>query len=266
MELVQIDGSYMEGGGSIVRFASALSVLTQKPVRIYNIRKGRTSPGLKTQHLRGLEAISQICNGRLENAKLGSSEVIFYPGKIPEDMKEINIKIETAGSIGLVLQSLMVACLHIKEKLRVNIDGGAVFGEFAPPLPYTNSVFVPLLRKMGYSAEINVLKHGFYPSGGSNVQVIINPCGELKPLNLTERGEMDTIEGVSVASNHLKKPKVAERQARIAEAYLKEDGYKSDIRTRYVDSVCPGSGVVLYAKNKNTVLGASAIGETGRTA
>ena len=72
MELVQIGGSYMEGGGSIVRFASALSVLTQKPVRIYNIRKGRTSPGLKTQHLRGLEAISQICNGRLENAKLGS--------------------------------------------------------------------------------------------------------------------------------------------------------------------------------------------------
>ncbi len=266
MDFIQIDGSYLEGGGSIVRLASAFSMLTQKPVRIYNIRKGRPQPGLKTQHLRGLEAIAQLCNGKLENAKLGSTEVLFYPGKIPEGMKEINIKIETAGSIGLVLQSLLIACLHIKEKLTVNIEGGATFGEFAPPLPFTNSVFLPLLRKMGYHIEMNILKYGFYPAGGGKTQVIINPCKQLQSLNLVERGGIKLIEGISIASNHLKKPKVAERQARIAEAYAKEDGHSAEIKTRYVDSICPGSGVVLFAKTDNTVLGASALGERGKTA
>ena len=40
-KLLTIDGSHGEGGGQILRTAVALSVLTQTPVEIKNIRSNR---------------------------------------------------------------------------------------------------------------------------------------------------------------------------------------------------------------------------------
>ncbi len=39
--MMEIDGSYGEGGGQIVRTATALSAVIGTPIKIKNIRKGR---------------------------------------------------------------------------------------------------------------------------------------------------------------------------------------------------------------------------------
>ena len=49
-DLIQIDGSYGEGGGQIIRTAVSLSALTGKPVQVYNVRARRSKPGLAAQH------------------------------------------------------------------------------------------------------------------------------------------------------------------------------------------------------------------------
>ena len=54
--MLTIDGNYLEGGGQIVRTALALSILTQKPFTVNNIRANRPQPGLKNQHLYGIRA------------------------------------------------------------------------------------------------------------------------------------------------------------------------------------------------------------------
>ena len=41
--MLEIDGSYGEGGGQLVRTAVALSAVTGKEIRVINIRKNRPS-------------------------------------------------------------------------------------------------------------------------------------------------------------------------------------------------------------------------------
>lgn len=266
MGIISIDGSYMEGGGQIMRTASAMSILTQKPIRIFNIRANRPQPGLRTQHLRGLEAIAGLCNGRLEGAKLGSRQVFFYPEKISE--QELKVPIETAGSVGLVLQSLLVASLHVRERTVFGIEGGATFGKYAPPLQYIQFVLLPLLRRMGYHAEINIIRHGFYPVGGAKVKVMIDPMeAGLRPLSMPEQGKIETVDCISVASTRLRKPRVAERQARVVVEALGKKGYSCNVKTRYADSACPGSGLLLVAStDTGCIIGADGLGERGKPA
>lgn len=264
---LEIDGSHQEGGGQILRTASALSVLTGRPIHIFNIRSNRSGgTGLKTQHLRGLEALAEFCGGKLEGGKLGSKEITFHPG---EELKTgLKIQIETAGSTGLVMQSLLLAALKAKESLRVDIEGGATFAKFAPPMSYITGVLLPILRKMGYHSEILVTKHGFYPSGGAKVIAMIKPCDELKPLMLEEQGCVRDIRGISVSSKNMKQSKVAERQTRILEEVLTRYGYDCQVRNEYADTICTGSGVAIWATTtRGGILGSSEIiaydGHTG---
>lgn len=54
--MLTIDGSYGEGGGQIIRTSLALSLVTGKPFRIYNVRARRAKPGLQRQHLTAVNA------------------------------------------------------------------------------------------------------------------------------------------------------------------------------------------------------------------
>lgn len=262
-QLLTIDGSHHEGGGQIIRTAVALSALTGKAVKIEKIRAARPNPGLQAQHLAAVEAAAKMCSAEVSGLKIGSQALEFHPREIV--CGDITVKISTAGSAGLVLQTLFLSAAAAKKPVKIRIEGGATFGKWAPPVSYMQMALLPVLEKLGFFAKINIQKQGFYPVGGAIVEAEIMPA-KFRRIKMETAGSIAKISGVSVASKHLEKQKVAERQRDAAISILGKCAKPAEIKTEYVDAACLGSGIALCAAGGNVILGADALGERGKSA
>lgn len=261
--MIEIDGSFGSGGGQVLRTAISLSAVTQKSCHISNIRQGRPQPGLAPQHLVGVRTLTQLCGGGVEKDQLRSKEIYFYPGEIKS--KNLQVRIKTAGSITLVLQSLLLASLFAPKPLKISFKGGATDTFFSPTIDYFQYVFLKILEKMGAKAKVNISQRGYYPKGGALVQVTINPS-KLKPLNLTQRGKLQKILALSGASTALKNKKVAQRQLAGIRAVIGKTDLPIKEKANYYSTRCPGSQVCLVAQFENTLMGADNLGKLGKRA
>lgn len=247
-EFTEIDGSFGEGGGAILRLGAGLSVLFKHPIRINNIRANRPKPGLRLQHVVGLQTLAEITNSKLSDCKVGTKRITLYPNQSIKN--QINVEIGTAGNIGLLLQPIQIACLGFneKQKIEIFINGGGTFGKYAPSLNYLNAVTYQIFKSHGFKIEIDIQKHGFYPKGGAKVKCTLHPPrNELKPILLTEIGNLDVIHGEIIITNQLKGKKIGERIKSSVQDHLKKD-LKADLKieVKYVNSLSAGVGLSLW--------------------
>ena len=77
--LIEIDGSYGEGGGQILRTALAFSAIFKRPLTVHHIRAKRKNPGLGHQHLMAVKALAQISGAKVEGGAIGSQTLRFIP-------------------------------------------------------------------------------------------------------------------------------------------------------------------------------------------
>lgn len=80
--MIVIDGSEGEGGGQVVRNACGLSLVTGQPFHISNVRGKRSKPGLMRQHVTAIEAACAVGSAECEGLTVGSSEIVFRPGRV----------------------------------------------------------------------------------------------------------------------------------------------------------------------------------------
>jgi len=268
MSVVEIDGSVLEGGGQILRTALALSAIVGKPIRVFNIRARRSNPGLQQQHLTSVLAAARISNAQVIGASKGSTELTFRPGRI--DCGEFRFDIGTAGSVTLVIQTILPILTFASCESRVTITGGTDV-PWSPPIDYVRFVMLPMLSLFGVRAEVRLVRRGHYPRGGGEVILTVKP-GKLRGINAVEFGNPVEVRGISHA---VRLPAhVARRQADSARNTLIKAGVSVPIgislETYEQGSdphLGPGSGVVLWVKSdRGYIKGADALGERGKPA
>ncbi len=242
-----IDGSFGEGGGSILRLSSGFSVLKQIPILVKNIRANRPKPGLRLQHLRGLQSLEILTGGKLSESKVGTTKIEFTPGK--EFKENLTINIETAGNIALLLQPIQIACMKLELGKRINleINGGGTYGKWAPGIVFLENVLYKIFERAGYKIRLFINRHGFYPKGGASLKCIIhNPNQPIKPINLVELGKIHQINGQVICSEALSKPRVAERIINtIKSRFNQKLALKCNIKYNYVKTYSVGVGLCL---------------------
>jgi len=262
---LQIDGNYGEGGGQILRTTLSLSCLLKKPVEITNIRKGRKIPGLQPQHLTSVNACKGISEAEVEGNRLQSLTLKFSPQKIKGGDFTFNVAEEkrSAGSTSLILQALFLPLSLSEQSSHITVLGGTHV-PWSPPFDYLKDIFLPMAKKVGCQIDLEITKWGWYPKGGGEVHCMIHPAEKLLPLNLTERGKLLNLTGVSAVSN-LPAP-IAERQKNQALKILREKDFSPEIKILQAPSIGQGTFFFLKAEFENSKAGFGALGEMGKRA
>jgi RNA 3'-terminal phosphate cyclase (ATP) len=213
--MLSIDGSFGEGGGQIIRSSLALSLITRKPFRVYNVRAGRAKPGLQRQHLTAVLAAAAVGGARVEGAHVGSREFTFVPGEVAAG--EYTFPIGTAGSTTLVIQTLLPPLMLLGAPSVVTLEGGT-HNVHAPPYEFLARSFLPLVARTGARARAELVRYGFYPPGGGRLDVLVEPRAEPRRLDL--------LEPLAVRRRHARalvvklQPSVGERALEVVRARL----------------------------------------------
>jgi RNA 3'-phosphate cyclase len=262
--LFEIDGSKKSGSGTILRLSVALAAISGQPLHICNIRQNRPQPGLKPQHLEAVLTAAKLCNAETQGATLNSRELWFKPHAV--NGGNFEAEIGTAGSIPMLLLTVLPICLFAKGTVRVHVAKGGTDVSHSPTINYLRSVLLPVLKQMGVDADIAVHKYGYYPKGMGDVTLTVKPQHYLQPLRLETFGTLKSVKGVSVCT-FLAEKKVAERQAKTASEYLAEKGYAASIQivNDRSNPLQKGSSIALWAEtDTGAIVGADAIGELGK--
>ena len=238
-----------------------MSTLTKTPIHITNIRHGRPQPGLKAQHLTAVQILQKLCHATVSPMTIGSQELTWEPHEI--DSLHETIDIQTAGSIPLLLQNILIPLLYAQQPSSLTIIGGTDV-LWSPSFDYFCAVILPFFRPYAHDITLTCDKRGYYPLGQGTVHLSLVPKKDFlsRGIHVIEQKPITTVYGKVHASSLLQKNRVAERIAESAQKRL--SAYHVNISVAYSDTASPGCCITLWTHEN--FLGADYLGKKGLSA
>lgn len=256
-----IDGAIGEGGGQVLRTSLALSIISGLGFTIKNIRAGRKKPGLRPQHLSAVKLAACICNANVSGAELGSTNLTFSPqSTVPGKYK---LDIGTAGSTLLVMQTISLPLCILDQGSSITISGGTHV-PYAPSYDFVDQHWLYFMKRIGFDISCEMLLAGFYPQGGGKILVNLNPVESIKPINISQRGKLKQIKGLSAISNLDRS--IAERQRSRVIHRLGSKYPLNDIRIKQLPAKFKGTTIFLKCEFEHTQACYFSLGALGKPA
>ncbi len=295
--MIILDGSEGEGGGQIIRNAVVYAALLKSSMQIHSIRAKRSKPGLRAQHVKGIELAVDMCGGRLKGVEVGSCELEYHPDEDSHDEsleerkgrelkgeRTIVCDVGTAGSICLLLQ-VALPCWIFNPNSTHDIElKGGTNATMAPQIDYFQEVLLPMLsRNCFYAAknegaipnilDVEINTRGYFPIGKGLVRCSLENTvqqfgGPIKPISLMERGKIIDIQIKCFYAG--KVPEfVAKKMAASASKVIKQsgleelDGIRPSLEIiQHKPAVGSACGIIIVANTStNCIIGSSALGE-----
>ncbi|MFB6147154.1 MAG: RNA 3'-terminal phosphate cyclase [Halobacteriaceae archaeon] len=274
--MIEVDGG--EGGGQLLRSALAFAALTGEAVHVSDVRGARSEPGLRPQHCAVVRLLARICDADVaaghgdeatgedpaaDAVAVGATALTFDPGPVRPGRYEVDV--ETAGSVTLLFDAVLPLATAIDAPLVVEASGGTNVA-WSPSMAYYRGTKLPLLRRHGLQATVEVDRPGIYPAGGGAATLFLAPS-TLSPLSLRDRGDRTGARVRSVASADLAEQSVAQRQAARATERLTDAGLSVVERVvRDAEADSPGSALAIRLDYEASLAGFDALGAEGKPA
>lgn len=259
--MIEIDGMMGEGGGQVLRSSLSLSLLTGQPVRLTRIRARRDKPGLGYQHRMAVQAAARVSRAQVEGDRIGSQELYFSPGAVAPGSYHFDIG--TAGATSLVLQTMLPPLALASGPSCLHITGGTHV-PWSPCYHYLDWHWRVLLARLGMTFELEMTMAGFYPQGGGLVRAVLPGGVRLKGLELSDRGRLLRVRGLSAVANLAEE--IGIRQRNRALRQLRELGCHIDIVLEALPAHSRGTVLVLLAEFERSQACFFALGARGKRA
>lgn len=100
------------------------------------------------------------------------------------------------------LQVALPCTLFATSRTTLRLCGGTN-AEMAPQIDYTTEVFRPVMEKFGATFDFDLIKRGYFPQGGGEVTVTVEPPRKLLAVEMLEQGGVVGVYGWSFVAGSL---------------------------------------------------------------
>lgn len=239
--LIALDGATL-GAGRTLRAALTLSAVSGQAFEMQKIRAGDARPGLRPEQTAVVRAAALCCQARLSGAFDGSPDLRFEPGTPAAG--EYHFELPGAASAALVLQAVLPILAAAQSRSLVDVVGGThVPG--APVFEFLARHWLPTVARLGLRAACRLERAGFRPSGEGRMRATAESWTRPASLDLTRRGALIALRGVSVSARV--RGEVAQRQREACARRLWEER-RLEVEWDAVEAKSARPGSYLYVE------------------
>ncbi|VDN09297.1 unnamed protein product [Dibothriocephalus latus] len=243
-----------DDGPSCFRLKIVMSMLSNRPIRIRNIRNKSKSPGVTDYEVNFLKLINLLSNGTVVNINDTGCEVNFSPGSLIGG--EHTFDCSTERGLGYFLEPLLLLSPFSKTSLYLKLTG-VTNNSIDPSVDIILQTWLPLLKKFlppasACALKLEIKKRGIAPKGGGLVVLSSKPAQQISPVQIISPGKVYRVRGVAWTCRV--SPAIASQLMHGAKdllnSFLSDVYINLDQRKRDVAGECSGFGIVLWAETK----------------